>query len=60
MLVDTGVFKLIDMPWFFFKSLGGNAFMGEDYWFCERAKEKGIEIWCDPTIAVGHLGTYQY
>lgn len=59
-LIDVGVFKLIDPPWFFFESLGGNAFMGEDYWFCKRAREKGIDVWCDPSIEIGHLGEYKF
>lgn len=29
---------------------------GEDLSFCRRAKEMGFEIWCDPTIPLGHVG----
>ena len=31
-------------------------FFGEDYVFCNRAREAGIEIWCDPLIQFSHAG----
>lgn len=31
-------------------------FWGEDYVFCRRAKEAGIEIWVDPLIQFNHAG----
>lgn len=30
---------------------------GEDLSFCLRANEVGAEIWCDPRIRLGHVGT---
>lgn len=30
--------------------------MGEDISFCWRARECGYEIWCDPSIELGHCG----
>lgn len=33
---------------------------GEDLSFCLRVKELGIPMWCDSSIKVGHVGTYQY
>lgn len=29
--------------------------LGEDIAFCKRCKEMGIEIWCEPTVQVGHI-----
>lgn len=29
---------------------------GEDLSFCLRARECGYEIWCDPTVPIGHVG----
>ena len=29
--------------------------VGEDLAFCKRALELGYEIWCEPTVNVGHL-----
>jgi GT2 family glycosyltransferase len=34
--------------------------VGEDVAFCERAHMAGLEIWCDPTVAVEHIGAYRY
>lgn len=31
-------------------------FWGEDYIFCLRARQAGLEIWVDPTIAFDHAG----
>lgn len=33
---------------------------GEDVAFCLNAQEVGLEVWCDPTIEVKHLGDYAY
>lgn len=30
--------------------------VGEDLSFCWRARECGFDIWCDPTIKLGHCG----
>lgn len=32
-------------------------FWGEDYYFCRKAREAGIEIWVDPFIEFDHAGT---
>lgn len=29
---------------------------GEDLAFCWRANKLGIEMWCDPTVRIGHVG----
>lgn len=29
---------------------------GEDATFCRRAREMGLDIWCDPNITFGHYG----
>ena len=28
---------------------------GEDLAFCDRAKQLGLEIWCEPTVRPGHI-----
>ena len=30
--------------------------LGEDVAFCQRARASGYEIWCDPTVRIGHVG----
>jgi hypothetical protein len=33
---------------------------GEDLAFCRRAQKLGFEVWCDPTIPLGHIGKKVY
>lgn len=30
--------------------------LGEDVAFCKRAIGSGYDIWCDPTVRIGHIG----
>jgi hypothetical protein len=34
--------------------------MGEDLYFCRKARAWGLEVWCDPTIEIKHIGDYEY
>lgn len=36
---------------------GSRLYLGEDYGFCQRARDLGIPVHGDPTILLGHLGT---
>lgn len=36
------------------------GYMGEDYLFCDRAREIGYQVWIDPTITLGHMGVQEY
>jgi hypothetical protein len=36
------------------------GYIGEDYLFCDRAREMGFEVWVDPTIKLGHMGVQEY
>lgn len=61
MLINTIVFKQLEKPWFFFTyNATRDATEGEDVYFCRKLREKGIDIWCDPTIPVGHIGDFTY
>jgi hypothetical protein len=58
-LVKASVFDRIGFPWF--KVTIGEKYgegEGEDYHFCRRCKEEGIEIWADMRLSfeVGHEG----
>jgi hypothetical protein len=35
-------------------------YLGEDYAFCERARQSGHKIVIDTTIRLGHIGSYTY
>lgn len=61
MLIKMDVFDKIDKPWFkFVNHESGFTEMGEDAWFCKQAREKGVDIWCDSTITIKHLGDIEY
>ena len=60
-MIKKGVFEHPDMkyPWFapqmqVFESGAVQDMCGEDVSFCLEAIKAGFEIWCDPTIRVGH------
>ena len=36
------------------------GYMGEDFLFCDRARELGFEVWIDPAIKLGHMGVQEY
>ena len=44
---------------FDFKSTPG-GYIGEDFNFCDRVREQGMDIWLDPTIKLGHMGIHEY
>lgn len=61
LLIKLDVFKKLDHPWFFWEvNKDGETVLGEDYWFCRLAKEKGYEIWVDLSVKIGHVGDYTY
>ena len=59
MLIKREVFEKIPRPWF---SLGPeDRPVGEDIYFCRKAKEHGIEIWEDPMEGqIKHIGIFAY
>jgi len=36
------------------------GYIGEDFLFCDRAREAGFEVWVDPSIKLGHMGVQEY
>lgn len=57
MLMRRGVVEKLQYPWFkpHFHQIGDSYdFTSEDVGFCHDLKEKGVKIWVDPTIKVGH------
>ncbi|MCX7417927.1 MAG: hypothetical protein NT013_00105 [Planctomycetia bacterium] len=39
---------------------GGHFYLGEDYSFCERARQCGFEIMADSSQRLYHIGNYGY
>lgn len=61
MLINMEVFNKIKKPYFqFITDDNGQILHGEDGSFCNKAKEAGIDVWCDPEIEVKHLGEFAY
>ena len=61
LLIKMSIFETMKKPYFpiGFGELG-KVTMTEDVGFCEKARESGFKVWCDPTIRVKHLGDYEY
>jgi hypothetical protein len=49
-----------NLPALFDFKLTEEGYMGEDFLFCDRAREVGFEVWVDPTIKLGHMGVQEY
>ena len=60
-LIKCDVFNKIPRPWFMFEYHDtGQCKLGEDWYFCEKAKKHNIKTHADPTIKVGHWGEKIY
>ena len=56
-LIKCDIFLKIERPWFMFEYLPtGQCALGEDWYFCEKAKKFNIKTYADPTVRIGHLG----
>ena len=57
LLIKKGVLESLEYPWFkprFIEIEDKEDFAMEDVSFCLDTKEKGYQIFIDPTIRVGH------
>ncbi len=61
MLIETNVFNRIPQPYFKVTFNNGN-FETEDQYFCRKAQEDGLTIWCDVELSkhVKHIGVKHY
>lgn len=62
LLIKMSVFERLSRPYFQFGINADGAIIGEDYVFCDRAREAGFRIWCDAglSLELGHLGQNIY
>ena len=51
-LIKTEVLKKVAKPWFF-----SNTSLGEDIYFCLKAKQKGFKLLVDTRIKIGHMSS---
>lgn len=64
MLIDLEKIKGVPKPWFkmdtYWREGEEPGYTGEDIYFCRKVWAAGLEVWCDPTIPVGHIGDCKY
>lgn len=58
MLVRRKVFETLPRPWFFTPVRENGGILGEDYYFCDKAREAGFSVWmdCELSTQVVHWG----
>ena len=54
-LIRTEVLKKMPKPWFF-----SNSYVGEDIYFCIRAKKLGFKCLVDTRVKVGHMASPEF
>ncbi|UOF77895.1 putative glycosyltransferase [Caudoviricetes sp.] len=62
-LVKTDVFKRLEAPWFHLGySTVNNKFIGEDMYFCLKAKEAGVSSFIDHDLSkeIRHIGSFEF
>jgi hypothetical protein len=62
MLIKASVFDKLEKPYFYFEQLKNNKLLGEDIYFCIKARDSGIDTWVDHDLSKGikHIGQYVY
>ena len=60
MLIKTSVFDKLKKPYFVAWESEEGEHHTEDVEFCIQARKQGFDVWCNPTIEVGHIGTMVY
>ncbi len=60
MLIRTSVFDKLERPYFVAYEDPDGSHHTEDIEFCKKAHDVGFDVWCNPTIEVKHIGTYEY
>jgi len=58
LLFNMEVFDKVEYPWFKFGKKDGKP-IGEDIYFCSKARAAGLRIFVDTSIEVGHLTTVE-
>lgn len=54
-LVKYDVFEKLNWPYWKNVFRPGGIEKGEDIYFCEKAREAGFDIWCDPKVKCNHI-----
>lgn len=54
-LIKFSVFEKLQWPYWEYKFSPGVLEKSEDVYFCEKAREAGFDIWCDPKLKCNHI-----
>lgn len=63
MMVHRSVYQRIPAPHYLFEyDAKLNVEVGEDYYFCQKARQNGIDVWCDNALSrqIAHIGIMNY
>lgn len=63
MLIKAGVFKTLSEPWYETPWRSDKrGYIGEDVFFCKKAREAGFKIWIDHDVSkeIGHIGMFEF
>jgi hypothetical protein len=63
MLIKANVFAKLAEPWFETPwRHDKRGYIGEDVFFCKKAREAGFKIWIDHDVSkeIGHIGTFEF
>jgi hypothetical protein len=57
LLVHRRVFETTAPPWFEMPptTITSGGHLTDDYYFCEKVRAAGFELWCDTDLEVGHM-----
>jgi len=61
LLIKIDVLKKVQQPHFGYKwNYNGMVTVSNDWFFCEKAREAGYDIWVDTTLSPKHIGSYKF
>jgi hypothetical protein len=63
MLIKANVFAALSEPWFETPwRHDKRGYIGEDVFFCKKAREAGFKIWIDHDVSkeIGHIGMFEF
>jgi hypothetical protein len=62
-MVHRSVYQQVPAPHYIFEySSDHSVEVGEDYYFCAKARQNGIDVWCDNALSrqIAHIGIYNF
>ena len=63
MMVHRSVYEKVPAPHYVFEYSPDHSIeVGEDYYFCAKARANGFDVWCDQELSrqVAHIGIFNY